>query len=267
MSSWYGVSICKIQDGVNLHHRHLVRIVLPAPEFHIIFVSGQLTTYPAGLEYTMSIPFEWHTGYNGENQTLANELWDALGAEIDSGFIAVPDDWSSSKGLSPAQRFPWDTSKGIYLVNANHNLHCLVRQYCEPQKTTADKGCAQKNIRSAYMEYINGQKQSKTFSHINHCLDALRQDIICNADDTPRYTTSTLDPESGVGQLRRCRSWDQLQQWSRGRTACFRNVQEGERIREIERYKFCPPGSPSLPKIRAYFKHDDDWQPTSNLEI
>ncbi|KAI4187233.1 MAG: hypothetical protein L6R41_002951 [Letrouitia leprolyta] len=198
----------------------------------------------ANLEYNVAKPFEWHTEYNGENQTLADELWDALGTQIDTGFIAVPDEWSAEKGLLEAQRFPWDTSKGIYLVNGQHNLHCL------------------RNVRKAYMEYHTGQNQSMTFPHVNHCFDALRQDIMCHADDTPRYTTTTNDPESGVGQMRQCRSWDKLQEWTRERTACFRNIHEGQRIHEIERYKFCPPGSPYLPKIRGYFKHNDDWQPT-----
>ncbi|KAL9599549.1 MAG: hypothetical protein Q9219_003793 [cf. Caloplaca sp. 3 TL-2023] len=198
----------------------------------------------AQLEYNVPKTFEWHTEFNGKNQTLADELWENLGAEIDTGFIAVPDEWSTAKGLLEAQRFPWDTSKGVYLVNGQHNLHCL------------------RNIRKAYMEFHYGQNQTRTFPHINHCFDALRQDIVCNADDTPRYTTTTLDPESGVGQIRQCRSWDKLLEWSRERTACFRNIHEGQRIHEIERYKFCPPGSPYLPKIRGYFKHDDDWQPT-----
>lgn len=81
----------------------------------------------AKLKYNVPMPFEWHTAYNGEDQVRANELWDALGAEIDAGFIAVPDEWSTANGLLEAQRFPWDTSKGVYLVNGQHNLHCLVR--------------------------------------------------------------------------------------------------------------------------------------------
>ncbi|KAL8760670.1 MAG: hypothetical protein Q9184_003155 [Pyrenodesmia sp. 2 TL-2023] len=186
----------------------------------------------AKLEFNVPTPFSWHTDYNGQDQALANDLWDALGAEIDSGFIAVTDEWAAANDLLEAQRFPWDTTKGIYLVNGQHNLHCL------------------KNIRSAYMEYHTGRNQSKTFPHINHCFDALRQDIMCQADDTPRYTTTTDDPESGVGQVRQCRS----------------NIHEGERIHEMERYKFCPPGSAYLDKVRGYFNKGDEWQPTVDGE-
>lgn len=87
---------------------------------------ADLTGSIAQLEYNVPTPFEWHTDYNGEDQARANELWDALGTEIDSGFIAVSDEWAAEKDLLEAQRFPWDTSKGIYLVNGQHNLHCLV---------------------------------------------------------------------------------------------------------------------------------------------
>lgn len=87
---------------------------------------SDVTSNAANLGYNYPTPFQWHTEYNGDNQTLADELWEALGAEIDTGFIAVPDEWSAAKGLLEAQRFPWDTSKGIYLLNGQHNLHCLV---------------------------------------------------------------------------------------------------------------------------------------------
>ena len=39
------------------------------------------------------------------------------------------------------------------------------------------------------MEYRLGLPQSRNHHHIIHCLDALRRDVIRNADDIPRYTT------------------------------------------------------------------------------
>lgn len=53
--------------------------------------------------------------------------------------------------------------------------------------------------------------QSLHFTHINHCLDALRQEIICNADDTPRY--SALDQKMGTreGQHRMCKDWGKME--------------------------------------------------------
>ena len=44
-------------------------------------------------------------------------------------------------------------------------------------------------------------------------------------------------------QTRMCKSWDKLEDWARGHTACFRDIgREVEGFPEIEKYKFCPDG-------------------------
>lgn len=55
---------------------------------------------------------------------MADTSWANL--DIDSGVIALSDDYVTSNGLPEAMRFPWDDTKGVYFVNAHHNLHCLV---------------------------------------------------------------------------------------------------------------------------------------------
>ena len=45
----------------------------------------------------------------------------------DLGLVALDDEYVAAKGLPLAQRYPWDTSKGMYLLQGYHNLHCLVR--------------------------------------------------------------------------------------------------------------------------------------------
>lgn len=54
----------------------------------------------------MSIPYEWHTAYNGENQTLADEKWGNLQPDIDAGFVALTDEYIKANDLLYAQRFP-----------------------------------------------------------------------------------------------------------------------------------------------------------------
>ena len=65
-----------------------------------------------------------HNQYTQSNETLRNQSWDAI--SIDDGIVALPDDYVAQEGLPVSQRLPWDTSKGIYLINAHHNLHCVV---------------------------------------------------------------------------------------------------------------------------------------------
>jgi hypothetical protein len=41
------------------------------------------------------------------------------------GIVALSDDFTKSMGVLESQRWPWDHSKGIYILGAYHNLHCL----------------------------------------------------------------------------------------------------------------------------------------------
>ena len=66
----------------------------------------------------------------------------------------------------------------------------------------------------------DGRPLEYQWEHIMHCFNALRQDVICAADDTPRYTSYDHPGEIDVGQPRLCKSWDKLAAWAKERTAC-----------------------------------------------
>ena len=83
---------------------------------------------PASLSRHKVEPYYRETPYSdNDNASLAASLWHAI--DIDSGVIALSDDYVASKGLLTAQRFPWDAKKGIYIVHGYHNLHCLVKPF------------------------------------------------------------------------------------------------------------------------------------------
>jgi hypothetical protein len=82
----------------------------------------------AGLART--IPRPWGLNDPG-NDTEEDELWEKT--IYDAGNIALDDEYAKAMGLPRSQRFPWDTSKGIYLINAYHNLHCVVSTTFVPQ--------------------------------------------------------------------------------------------------------------------------------------
>ena len=93
-------------------------------------------------------------------------------------------------------------------------------------------------------EYRNGEAQSRKWHHISHCFDALRRQVLCDADDTPRAVQQEMDGVSGVGQNRQCRNWAELETWAREHTACYKRPDRPvEGMRNIEKYKFCPKGS------------------------
>ena len=89
--------------------------------------------------------------------------------------------------------------------------------------------------------------------HNMHCLDALREDTICHADDTPRYTTNTSESVSGVGQNRQCRDWNKLEVWVKQFESCWRYLDESaDRRPQLERYLFCA-------KDSQYYKRMKGW--------
>lgn len=104
-------------------------------------------------------------------------------------------------------------------------------------------------LRRSTLQAFDGKPQSLPLRHVAHCLNVLREDVMCNADDTPRYTgrrnqeAFAKHPSSGIGQARLCRDWGKLEQWAVEHSACYKAINTGDpEFPPIERYKFCPNG-------------------------
>jgi hypothetical protein len=110
-------------------------------------------------------------------------------------------------------------------------------------------------MRRSFIEFRDGLPQSGHLGHSLHCFDSLLQDMLCDADDTPRYTGGGQPRgSSGMGQKRMCRDWRRLEAWAKENTACWMHINDTQHdIDTLERYKFCPPGSPYQKRIQAVF--------------
>ena len=82
-----------------------------------------------------------------------------------------------------------------------------------------------------------------------HCLNVLRDSVMCNADDTPLYTGRLHNeryeavPKAGIGTMKMHRDWRKLQEFAREHSACWRRVNiDDPNFPEIERFKYCPDG-------------------------
>ncbi|QSZ35664.1 hypothetical protein DSL72_006786 [Monilinia vaccinii-corymbosi] len=196
---------------------------------------NELSPY-AGLARDYPIALGKDSPYTDSNETLRNEVWEAI--NIDAGMIAVPDSFVEDKKLHPSQRFVWDKRKSVYLLNGHHTLHCVRAVYI------------------SLMEFWQGKPQSRRWEHVIHCVDQLRQEALCNADDTPRYSTSDNIPVSGMGQVRMCRSWEKLEEWAKKYNSCYRYVNQTasyEDFPQIERFIWCPEGSPYSAAVESVF--------------
>lgn len=83
-----------------------------------------LNSLLAGLLYDTAALLESHTPYTDHNDTLRDQMW--LDMDLDAGMVALDDADTARWGLPEGQRFPWDNSKSIYLLQAHHSLHCAV---------------------------------------------------------------------------------------------------------------------------------------------
>lgn len=111
----------------------------------------------------------------------------------------------------------------------------------------------QQILRTTLIEYRDQKPLTWPLSHVTHCMHTMREDVLCAADDTPRYT-GALNHEagkdtSGIGELHTCRNWDKLRQYAVDHSACYR-VPLFESSKTIDRYKSCPNGANALETVR-----------------
>ena len=105
---------------------------------------------------------------------------------------------------------------------------------------------------------MNHEKSVVPTEHVLHCLDTLRQDMQCLADDTPMPTIPKKH-HIGNGQIRQCRDFDALVEWSQDpeRHACFKMIDEYREVpNSLEEFAFCREGSEEEATMMKYF---EEW--------
>ena len=108
----------------------------------------------------------------------------------------------------------------------------------------------------ALREFERGLPQTTPMHHHIHCLDALRENAICSADDTLRPTGSSGANVQGPRRKpqRKCRDWEQLKRWALQNSACFKPLPDDDPRRgTLEEWTWCPKESPFMPAVEAFF--------------
>ncbi|KAM0796195.1 hypothetical protein BDR22DRAFT_812455, partial [Usnea florida] len=165
----------------------------------------------------------WNTIYSPPNHSDSDVLWDAI--DPSRGFVAMDREWAAQRHWPVTMYLPSDRSKGVYLLEAYHQLHCL------------------RIIRKTFWEAVEQQPYTwPPSAHTDHCFDALRQWVVCNADNTPLYTFG--DNTAGDGQLHRCRDWASLREFATQNTACHRDSVHP--IPLGEHFGYCDDGSDGI---------------------
>ncbi|KAH7351185.1 hypothetical protein BKA65DRAFT_550150 [Rhexocercosporidium sp. MPI-PUGE-AT-0058] len=189
---------------------------------------------PNTMERTISdiTPFS----FRSDNNSARDALWNSLAT--DRGVVAVDQETIAKQGLTDTITFPWDPTKRVYIVIAFHQLHCLKLIY--------------KTLTSVY----NGETLVKpVYEHCVHCLDQLRQDTECSADDNLWYVG-----QKSTGQNRKCKDFSKLDNWALERHACYnfeRPMKPGPL--DVEAFTNCRDSSPYLQVMKDHFGYGKDW--------
>ncbi|KAI8965298.1 hypothetical protein F5Y11DRAFT_313574 [Daldinia sp. FL1419] len=171
---------------------------------------------PPGINDEKYIPIRWSNEYSSATIAGMDEVdrnWDDINASL--GIVSISHGLAAKYGLPPSQDDPRDHSKGIYTIEAYHSLHCLVI------------------IRHSMFQLARGEKLDVHFGHSTHCLGALMQAILCNADATLLYQKDGSGP--GDGQARKCRNWPALRDWAKEHSACMHTNSSGLASQDVEK--------------------------------
>ncbi|KAK4189737.1 hypothetical protein QBC35DRAFT_449981 [Podospora australis] len=147
--------------------------------------------------------------FMGEPRPELDEAWHEL---LDATLIRYTDDELALANNATSVRH----KDGGYVggLGISHALHCIkrIKQYLHPEY------------------YYSHEKQDwkELYSHVDHCLESLRQELMCSADVnvyTLKWTRhSRFKPSVKVPQPHACVDWEALHGWMKGRASRFEDM-------------------------------------------
>jgi len=144
------------------------------------------------------VVFNFPTDYDVTGE-LGNRLWNEL-MPLGSGLVRVPH--PHKYDMPPSKKIENDPEDAeIYSMSITHQLHCLGM------------------IRHVIMEYEKGSKSRFAGDgHEYHCLDYIRQAVLCAGDTTLDHAAIIKDADgserrsdfTGANSTHQCRDWEAI---------------------------------------------------------
>ncbi|KAF2687592.1 hypothetical protein K458DRAFT_466989 [Lentithecium fluviatile CBS 122367] len=155
-----------------------------------------------GLDRTSKL-FEYNRTFGEPPSDTTNAAWESLFPKH-GGFFVHPKLASKRSAFS-----------------VFHQMHCL-DELRHGFYVLHDQVIAYANMKSeeatAKGEGATGEKRAlpeHSLGHIRHCIDLLRQSLMCNADLTVELKDEALGGVTGFGTAHQCVDWQGLLEWMR----------------------------------------------------
>ncbi|KAK0755810.1 hypothetical protein N5P37_011684, partial [Trichoderma harzianum] len=169
-------------------------------EYHHVRFHGNAEYDENGQSF---IPNPSPIDYIGPPSPAVDDAWRNLTGERD--FMITKDE---ARALWPDEyEIHWHHRKGGYTVGLDvfHTLHCLdnLRKYYYPEYYSIDP-----------------EHKEAALKHRGHCIDQIRQYIMCAGDMTAHGTRYYTNPGRNYADsdvVHTCRNFDKLREWTRNR--------------------------------------------------
>ncbi|THU86392.1 hypothetical protein K435DRAFT_683749 [Dendrothele bispora CBS 962.96] len=159
----------------------------------------QRVVEPQLVKFTFGIDDSDKTIYQGAPSQEVDTAWYDLYRYL---AVAVPKS-EAAKMANRTSPIPGDELNYIIIPDVFHTLHCL-------------------NIirRALYPEHYqhSAENLDLTRSHVNHCIDTIRQSLMCCSDVSPivwRWNETRNLSEFRSDVVHECRNFEKIQEWAK----------------------------------------------------
>lgn len=130
---------------------------------------------------------------------------------VADGIVALETEWALQNGYAPSRLHSEDPTKSIYQIDMFHALHCVVGSLMNLWFSTTAEGHIVPNPKLA--DFKSLEQWPRNDDHTLHCLDYLREQLMCNPDLLLQGTDYYVHFNVNHGHT--CRNSDMITDWAK----------------------------------------------------